>query len=225
MYTVIIPASGSGSRMGLGYNKLFHKISYRTIIEHTVAVFSNDIKCSQIIITARKDELFKMRDLFERRQRIEIVTGGSTRQESIVNALSHVREKVVLIHDGARPFVTQSLIDSCYDIAEQGFSAIVAVSPKDTIKKRHPSRLDIVDRTLPRDELVCVQTPQAFPTDVLQKAHQLAQYAGLEATDDAMLVENYIDIPVKIVEGDHRNIKFTTPDDIPYFEFLMEKRR
>jgi len=225
MYTVILPAAGIGSRMGLGYNKLFHKIARRTIIEHTAAVFLNDIKCSQIIITANEEDLLKMHTIFELQPRVEIMIGGATRQDSVFNALKEVSQKIVLVHDGARPFVTQQMIDDCYDVAEQGFGAIVAVPPKDTIKQRHSSKIDIVNRTIPRNELVFVQTPQAFPTDVLQKAHQLANNALISATDDATLVENHTEIDVKIVEGDYKNIKFTTPEDIAYFEFLMKKGR
>ena len=225
MYTVILPAAGIGSRMGLGYNKLFHKIARRTIIEHTAAVFLNDIKCSQIIITANEDDLLKMHTLFEFHPRVEIIEGGETRQASVFNALKHVDKEIVLIHDGARPFVTQKMIDDCYDIAEQGFGALVAMSPKDTIKQRHSSKVDVVNRTIPRDELVFAQTPQAFPTDVLKKAYQLAHNAFIVATDDASLVENHTEIDVKIVEGDYKNIKFTTPEDIAYFEFLIKKGR
>ena len=225
MYTVILPAAGIGARMGFGYNKLFHKIARRTIIEHTAAVFLNDIKCSQIIITANEDDLLKMHTLFEYQPRVEIMVGGDTRQASVHNALRHVDQKIVLVHDGARPFVTQKMIDDCYDIAELGFGATTAISLKDTIKQRHSSKGDVVNRTIPRDALVSVQTPQAFPTDVLQKAHQLAHNAFITATDDASLVENHTEIDVKIVEGDYKNIKFTTPEDVAYFEFLMKRGR
>jgi len=225
MYTVILPAAGIGARMGLGYNKLFHKIARRTIIEHTAAVFLNDIKCSQIIITANEDDLLKMHTLFEHKPRVEIIVGGETRQASVFNALKHVDKEIVLVHDGARPFVTQKMIDDCYDIAEQGFCAIVAMPLKDTIKQRHSSKIDVVNRTIPRDEFIFAQTPQAFPTDVLQKAHQLAHNAFIVATDDASLVENHTEIDVKIVEGDYKNIKFTSPEDIAYFEFLIKKGR
>ena len=225
MYTAIIPASGTGSRMGLGHNKLFHKIAKRTIVEHTVAVFLNDIKCSQIIITTTEEDLPNMQAIFKNQQRIEFVIGGKTRQISVFNALSQVNQKIVLIHDAARPFVTQQIIDDCYDTAERGFGVIAAVSPKDTIKQRNTWNTDIVSRTIPRDELVCVQTPQAFPTDVLRKAHQLASNAFATATDDATIVENHTEIQIKIVEGCYKNIKFTTPEDISYFEFLMKKGR
>ena len=225
MYTVILPAAGTGSRMKLGYNKLFHKIAKRTIIEHTVAHFLDDIKCTQIIIVANAEDQVDMCGLFKNHAQIEVTPGGKSRQESIYNALDSVREDIVIVHDGARPFVTNEMINACYDVALKGFGAIAAVLPKDTIKQRHSSKTDVVSQTLVRDELIVVQTPQAFPTSVLKKANQLAKQANMlsEATDDASLVENHTEIEVKIVKGDYKNIKFTTPDDIAYFEFLMTK--
>ena len=224
MYSVIIPAAGTGSRMGLGYNKLFCKVAGRTIIEHTVAKFFNDIKCRQIILVVSPNDLEQMQDIFARQPRTSLVVGGATRQESVYRALASVSEDVLLIHDGARPFVTQELIDLCYDVAVGGVGAIVAVALKDTIKQRDSQRREVVNQTLRRDTLVMVQTPQAFPTAVLKNANRLALDAGFTGTDDASLVERFTEVDVKIVEGDDRNMKLTTPEDIEYAQFLMRKR-
>ena len=225
MYSVIIPAAGTGSRMRLGHNKLFYKVSEQTVIERTVNKFAVDQKCKQIILTVSNTDLEKMKEIFPNHQAVKIIIGGKTRQESIYNALEKVTEEIVIVHDGARPFVTSKVIDNCYDMAKKRFGAIAAVLPKDTIKQCHPSKVDTVSHTLSRNELVAVQTPQAFPTSVLKKANELAHNdrALSEATDDASLVEKYTDIDIKIVEGDYKNIKFTTPEDIEYFEFLMKK--
>ena len=227
MYTVILPAAGTGSRMKLGYNKLFHKIARRTVIEHTVAWFLNDIKCTQIIIVVNIDDQIEMYDLFHSYPRVEITLGGDSRQESIYNALAQVREDIVMVHDGARPFVTNIIIDDCYEVALKGFGAVAAVLPKDTIKQRHSSKTDVIGQTLARHELVSVQTPQAFPTSVLKKANELAKNAQTlsTATDDSSLVEKYTEIDIKIVDSNYRNIKFTTVEDIAYFEFLMRRER
>lgn len=227
MYSVILPAAGTGSRMKLGYNKLFHKIAKRTIIEHTVAKFVNDIKCKQIIVVTSDDDVAKMQDLFKDTPRVEVVLGGPTRQESVCEALAAVTEDIVMVHDGARPLVTSAIIDACYDVADSGYAAIAAVTPKDTIKERHPVKIAMVQKTIPRERLAIVQTPQAFPTSVLKKANELAKNAFLLefATDDASLVENHTSVEIKIVEGDYRNIKFTTPEDIAYFEFMMRRQR
>lgn len=226
MYTVILPAAGTGSRMNLGYNKLLHKIGGRTIIEHTVAWFLNDIKCTQIIIVVSANDQAAMSDLFNNHPRVEIALGGPSRQESIYNALEQIREDIVMIHDGARPFINQNTIDNCYEIALKGLGAVVAVTPKDTIKQRHSSKLNIISRTLTRNTLVAIQTPQAFPTSVFKKANELAKNAKTlgTATDDASLVEKYTEIDVKIIDGNYKNIKFTTVEDIEYFEFLMRRK-
>jgi len=225
MYSVIIPAAGTGSRMGLGHNKLFYKFSEHTIIEHTVNKFTADQKCKQIILTVNIADLEKMKEIFADISTIKIVIGGESRQESIYNALEQVTKEVVLIHDGARPFVTSKTIDACYEVAKKGFGAIAAVLPKDTIKQRHSSKLDTVGLTLLRNELVAVQTPQAFPVSILRKANELAKNANTlnTATDDASLVEKYTNTDIKIVAGDYKNVKFTTPEDLEYFEFLMKK--
>ena len=227
MYTVIIPAAGAGTRMKLGYNKLFHKIAQRTIIEHTVDCFLKDAKCAQIIITTSIHDQLKMNNLFNKCPHIEIILGGETRQESILNALDHVREKTVLVHDGARPFVNARIIKACYEAALTGAGAVACVPVKDTIKQRHPIKKDTIATTLIRDQLILIQTPQAFPTDVLRQANAYAKNAGTlnEATDDASLVEKYTAVEIKIVDGDYKNIKFTTSEDIAYFEFLMKKER
>jgi len=222
MYSAIIPAAGTGSRMGLGYNKLLYQVAGRTIIEHTVAKFFNDIKCKQIILTVNRDDLDKMKDIFYRQPRVSLVVGGMTRQESICNALDAVSEDIVLVHDGARPFVTADIIDACYDAVLEGFGAVCAIVPKDTVKQRNSQRTEVINQTLLRNELVLAQTPQAFSIDILKKANQLAINEGYIGTDDASLVEKYTEVDVKIVAGDYRNVKFTTPDDIQYFEFLMK---
>jgi len=225
MYTVILPAAGTGSRMKLGFNKLFHKIAQRTIIEHTVARFLNDVKCTQIIIVTSAGDQAMMEDLFKDHCRVEFVIGGLTRQESVFQALALVREEVVMVHDGARPLVTSRVIDECYEVVSKGYGAISAVTPKDTIKQRHLINKNFVKQTIDRNGLAVTQTPQAFPTAILKKANELAKKAlSLEsATDDASLVEKHTEIEIKIVDGDYQNIKFTTPDDIAYFEFLLKR--
>ena len=222
MYSVIIPAAGRGARMGLAHNKLFYKVSQHTIIEHTVHTFTTDEKCKQIILTVSHADLEKMKEIFANDPAIKIVIGGETRQASIYNALEWVTEEIVLVHDGARPFVSADLIGACYDVAKKGFGAISAVMPKDTVKQQSGG---IINKTLSRDQLVMVQTPQAFPTALLKRANQLAGNNLNLETDDASLVEKYTDVDIRVVEGDYKNIKFTTPEDIEYFKFLMKERK
>ncbi|MCL1990577.1 MAG: 2-C-methyl-D-erythritol 4-phosphate cytidylyltransferase [Defluviitaleaceae bacterium] len=225
MYTVILPAAGTGSRMKLGYNKLFHQVADRTVIEHTVSHFLNDAHCTQIIIVTNAHDQAKMSDLFNSHAHVDLILGGNTRQESIYHALEHVKEDVVLVHDGARPFINSRIIHACYETAKSGLGAITAVPLKDTVKKRQSFQTALIEKTLNRARLVATQTPQAFPTSVLKMANARAKQAHTlnEATDDASLVEQYTEIDIKIIDGDYKNMKFTTSEDIAYFEFLMKK--
>lgn len=223
MYSVIIPAAGNGTRLNLGYNKVFYNLFGKTIIEHTVNVFLNDLKCTQIIVTSTEGDLPKMKELFKNSNKVEFSLGGKSRQESIYKALKFVTENVTIIHDGSRPFLVQEMIDGCYNIAKEGDGVTVAIKPNYTVKKIHPSNSSVLG-TINREELLSAQTPQAFPTKVIQMAHQLAADSCFEGTDCSQLVEVHTDVPVKIVEGSHKNIKFTTSEDIEFFEFLMTKK-
>jgi len=209
--------------MNLGYNKMLYKILDKTIIEHTVGLFLKDADCKQILITVSKDDYKQMDSLFSEARKVELVFGGDSRQESIYNALQFVKEDVVLVHDGSRPFATSGIINNCVLLARSGFGAVTAVKPKDTIKERDFLDESSVGATLFRDNLIVVQTPQAFPTKTLKKANELAKCAGRLhlATDDSGLVEEYSDITIKIVEGSYNNLKFTTQEDIDFFEFML----
>lgn len=223
MYSVIIPAAGNGTRLNLGYNKVFYNLSGKAIIEHTVNVFFNDIKCKQIIVTTTESDLPKMKKIFKTSNKVEFSIGGSSRQESIYKALKFVKENVTIIHDGSRPFLTQEMIDSCFSIANRGDGVTVGIKPNYTVKLIHPSDSSVLG-TINRDELLSAQTPQAFPTAVIQKAHKLAVDRCFEGTDCLQLVEVHTEVPVKFVQGSYKNVKFTTPEDIDFFEFLMTKR-
>lgn len=222
MYSVIIPAAGKGTRLNLGYNKVFYNLSGETIIEHTVKIFLSDKKCTQIIITTTEGDLPKMKEIFKDVKKIEFSMGGKSRQESIYKALKSVKENVTIIHDGSRPFLAQEMVDGCYNIAKEGEGVTVGIKPNYTVKKIDTSNCSVLG-TVNRDDLLSTQTPQAFPTAVIQVAHKLAADNCFEGTDCSQLVEVYTEIPVKIVGGSHKNIKFTTSEDIDFFKFLMTR--
>ena len=153
--------------------------------------------------------------------RIEIVSGGSERQYSVYHGLQVVREEVVLVHDGARPFVTQQMISECFELAKKGHPSIVAVPVKDTMKRVVNG---VVVETPNRDEMYSVQTPQAAPTELLKKAHEAAKKTHFLGTDEASLIEKYTDIPVCVVKGAYTNIKLTTPEDLILANQLLASR-
>lgn len=225
-YKVIIPAAGSGSRMGAGFNKLFLKIKNSPIIELTIKIFGEDKRCDEIILPIKEAE----KNLFESlnlpsfiKQKITFVQGGSERQESVYNGLVSIKdtESLVLVHDGARPFVTNDVIERILVKMSEQQAVICAVPMKDTIKKVIDHK---VVETIDRSTLWGVQTPQAFTYKCLIQAHQKAIQSGFLGTDDASLVE-WNGHMVSVVNGDYNNIKVTTKEDLFFAETIYEQYR
>lgn len=222
MYSILILAAGIGSRMGLGYNKMLHILQGQPVIVHTIKKFLSDMNCSQIILVVNELEIETMKQILCQAQiddsRIEIVKGGAERQYSVYNGLQVVREDIVLVHDGARPFVTNEMIEQCYELAKVGHPSIVAIPVKDTMKRVING---VVVETPNRDEMYSVQTPQASPTNLLKQAHEAAKAAAFLGTDEASLIEKYTTASVHIVKGAYTNIKLTTPEDLLMAEQLL----
>ena len=216
MYSAIVLAAGTGSRMGLGYNKMLYPLQGIPVMVRTVQKFKDDPACRQIIVVT--DDITKASQLLDG---VQIVNGGKERQDSVYKGLLNVTEKLVLVHDGARPFVSQSMIDSLVEVASSGMAAIVGVPVKDTIKRLRPDKS--VLETLKRDELYAVQTPQAAPAELLRMVHEHAQKVGFLGTDEASLIEKFSQVPVQIVEGAYTNIKLTTPEDLLLAERLLQE--
>lgn len=221
MYTLIIPAAGQGKRMGAGKNKLFLQLDDAPIIVHTLRAFEKDEQCRQIILAINERERSYFEELLQTyhiQKNILFVQGGNERQDSVYNALMHVREiEYVLVHDGARPFVTKKMIEDVLQMAKEKGASICAVPVKDTIKKvMH----DTVVETVERSELRAVQTPQGFHVPTLLEAHESAKQADFLGTDDASLVER-LSKEVAVVEGSYYNIKVTTPEDLVIAESFL----
>lgn len=221
MYEVVIPAAGQGKRMKAGMNKQFIELQNEPLIVRTLKVFENDEWCRGIIVVINEAERTQFEQLFSRfhiKKITAIVGGGKERQHSVYNGLRAIKNSdIVLIHDGARPFVTIEQIHKLVDEAKEHGAAIPAVRVKDTVKK---VRSQFVEETVERSSLWAVQTPQAFHVSLVLRAHEQAQKDGYIGTDDASLVER-IGGKVKIVEGDYRNIKLTTPDDLLFAEAIL----
>lgn len=221
MYTLIIPAAGQGKRMGAGKNKLFLQLDDVPIIIHTLRAFEKDEQCRQIILAINERERSYFEELLQTyhiEKDIRFVQGGNERQDSVYNALMYVREvEYVLVHDGARPFVTKKMIEDVLQMAKEKGASICAVPVKDTIKKvMH----DAVVETVERSQLRAVQTPQGFHVPILLKAHESAKQANFLGTDDASLVER-LSKEVGVVEGSYYNIKVTTPEDLVIAESFL----
>jgi len=209
----IIAAAGSGTRTGLPYNKLFYKISNKTLLETTLEVFENCECIDGIIVTASEADMNKIKALSAPLKKlVNVVSGGATRQETVLRALEYTGgfDKIA-VHDGARAFVTADIIKRVVCDSEQTGAAAVGVRAVDTIKQDDGN--GYIEKTLDRSRLWQIQTPQVFDRDILLKAYNEANDG---ATDDAMLVES-MGIKVKLTEGSHKNIKITTHDDLDKF--------
>ncbi|MGG3917663.1 2-C-methyl-D-erythritol 4-phosphate cytidylyltransferase [Parageobacillus thermoglucosidasius] len=221
MYEVVVPAAGQGKRMKAGMNKQLIELRNEPLIVRTLKVFENDEWCRGIIVVINEAERTQFEQLFSRfhiKKITAVVGGGKERQHSVYNGLRAVKNSdIVLIHDGARPFVTIEQIHELVNEAKEHGAAIPAVRVKDTVKKVCDQ---FVEETVERSGLWAVQTPQAFHVSLVLRAHEQAQKDGYIGTDDASLVER-IGGKVKIVEGDYRNIKLTTPDDLLFAEVIL----
>ncbi|KAB7704584.1 2-C-methyl-D-erythritol 4-phosphate cytidylyltransferase [Bacillus aerolatus] len=224
-YQVIIPAAGRGTRMKADKNKLLLLLQDRPVIIHTLEVFEKDPNCKGVILVVQPEEVKMFSNLvreYDVSKVRKLVHGGSERQQSVYNGLKEVDDaEVVLIHDGARPFIEAPIISRLVEKAVEKGAAIVAVPVKDTIKRVESGT---VAETVERSSLWSVQTPQAFRVPLILKAHAQAQTAGYIGTDDASLAER-INMPVQIVEGDYDNIKLTTPEDLVFAEAIIQKRK
>jgi 2-C-methyl-D-erythritol 4-phosphate cytidylyltransferase len=223
-YQVVIPAAGIGKRMGAGKNKLLISLNGMPVLVHTLLVFEQDDQCDGIVLAIHprdQEEFTKLIKKYHIKKVVAFAAGGKERQDSVFNALQFVRDEgIVLVHDGARPFIHRETIHRVVALAEQEGAAVVAVPVKDTIKKVENKR---IVETIERSSLWAVQTPQAFRISILKEAHRLALRDQFIGTDEASLVER-IPYPISIVEGSYDNIKLTTPEDLYFAEAIIRKR-
>lgn len=230
----IIPAAGSGKRMQQGINKQFLEVGEQTVLERTLRAFQTAKHVTRIVVVTKKTEINMVRKIVDKCDFDKVkavVEGGAERQDSIFEGLRQTVEedKWVLVHDGARPFITSEMIDGMIEDLiqrnekvsdENKESLIMAVPSKDTIKRVSEG---CVAETLKRAELWNVQTPQAFERNLLISAYAAAKLEGFNGTDDASLVE-WQGRKVFVYEGSYENIKITTPDDLYLGEAILKKR-
>jgi 2-C-methyl-D-erythritol 4-phosphate cytidylyltransferase / 2-C-methyl-D-erythritol 2,4-cyclodiphosphate synthase len=207
----LVPAAGTGERLGAAVPKAFVSIAGRPMLVHAVdALLASGV--DDVVVAVSPDVFGPASDLL--RARARVVVGGARRVDSVRAALRAAGDDadVVLVHDAARPFATSSMIDAVIEAVRGGAAAVVPVLPvADTIR-----RVDADDRpveVVDRDRLRIVQTPQGFRPDVLRRAHDTAQERGDTATDDAALAEA-IGFSVTTVPGDRRAFKITTAEDL-----------
>ena len=217
----ILAAAGEGSRLG-GGPKAFVPLAGAPMIAHSLMSLAKAPSIDAIVIAAPdgfQDEARSVAASTIPSARVEVVPGGATRQESVRNALAAVPDHVysVVVHDAARPLVTVELVEAALGGLELEMAAIVAIPERDTLKRERDGR---VLETVSRAGLWRAQTPQAFRTGPLRRAHDRALADLFEGTDDAALLER-IGIDIAIVSGDDLNLKVTTPGDLAVAEALL----
>ena len=222
-YTVnaIIPAGGTSSRFGKT-NKLLEKIDGKEVIKYTVEAFEAS-NVQKIIICANVAIIDELRNIFQDSSKVQIIEGGASRQKSVFNGLNASECDYVLIHDGARPMVSEDILERCFQDAQKYNACVAAVPVKDTIKIADEN--GFAETTPRRDRVWQVQTPQTFSFGLIYDAYaRLAEQKdtlagkGIKITDVARVVETFTDHQVKLTEGSYRNLKVTTPEDLPLAE-------
>jgi len=226
--TTIIPAAGRGKRMKKGekLSKQYLPLGGKPILVHTLLAFEECASVGEIILAVGEEEIDYCQSAivkkFGLRKVKRIVTGGERRQDSIYNALKNVGKdcRVILIHDSVRPFVTGEIIQRTIEEAGAHKAVATAIPVTDTIKEGNGQGL--VEKTLDRDRLWSIQTPQGFDSDLIKEAYSRAYKENFYGTDDASLVER-MGHPVKVIEGSHENIKITTPEDLIIAEAILRE--
>lgn len=220
----IVPAAGSGNRMGRELSKQYLSLGGMPILVHTLNVFEKCPLVDAVLVVVPPPDVEAVRSGMLPRWNLKklagVIPGGKERQDSVragIEALDRDTD-IVIVHDAVRPFITAKLIEDCIRAAEEEGAATVGVPVKDTVKEVGAD--GHVVRTCDRNLLWLTQTPQAFRRDIIENAHRAAVRDGYRGTDDTSLVER-LGIAVRMIRGEYGNIKITTPEDLVIAEALL----
>jgi 2-C-methyl-D-erythritol 4-phosphate cytidylyltransferase len=215
-FSAVIPAAGSGDRLGASISKALVIINGKTLIQRAVESLLPHVE--EVIIAAPKDFELEISGLFAENKKIKVIPGGEVRSKSVAAALSHVNENAdyILVHDAARCFATQAqTLRVIHALLEGDHAVVPGIEVIDTIKVIDSN--NFAESTPSRSSLRAIQTPQGFSARILHRAHE----SGNDATDDAALVEA-LGIPVRVVAGELNAHKITTPADLEWAKRLVE---
>ncbi len=222
---VVIVAAGKGTRLQSELPKPFLSVAGKPILVHTLRRFARIEALRRVIVVVAAEREALCQEVLHTHgpwpQPISVVHGGAERQNSVRNGLAALETQceIVVIHDAARPFIGVEAIQRSIDAAAEAGSAVVAAPVRDTIKRADAQHA--IRETVSRHDLWLAQTPQTFRVEVIRAAHRWAQQRGIVGTDDATLVEQ-MGRPVRIVPGDARNFKITTPDDLALAQAVLQ---
>jgi 2-C-methyl-D-erythritol 4-phosphate cytidylyltransferase len=226
--TAIVPAAGSGRRLGLREAKPFVCLAGKPILIHTLKALGACASVDSIIVAAPPRSVARVERLvrsYRAGKVSRVVPGGRTRTESVRNCLGRLDKscRVVVIHDGARPLIEAATVDRAVRLAARCGACVVAVPENDTVKEAGPDL--VIKRTLDRRRIYRAQTPQAFRRPLIERAYAKAFASGVpSATDDSYLAER-AGVRIKILKGSYRNIKITTIEDLKAAEAFLKKRK
>ena len=222
MISAIVLAGGRGKRMNYHKSKQFIEIKGKPVLVYTLEKFIYNKSIDEVILVLPEDEVDYCKKEVLQRYSLKvdrIVIGGKERQDSVFNALEAMEKAdIVLIHDGARPFISEKIIEEGIKYANIYGAAAPVVTPKDTIKIKNEDNISV--DTPDRNTLVAVQTPQCFKYDEIYQCHRKIKEENAIVTDDTSVVERY-GHKVYLYEGDYTNIKITTPEDLILAERLI----
>lgn len=224
MISAIIVAGGSGSRLPGALRKQYRPLAGQAVLARTLAVFEASPVVDSLVLVVPGEDLDYCRENFLAAlgKPVELVAGGRERQESVYHGLCRCPQgegDLVVIHDAVRPLLAARHLAGCVAGARRWGASILAVPAVDTLKRVGPGGL--VEATCDRRNIWLAQTPQAFRTGLIFKAHQRARREGVVATDDAQLVER-LGAPVHVVAGSRTNLKITTAEDLILAEALLQ---
>lgn len=223
-FTAIVLSAGKGSRMKSSVHKQYLLIQERPIIYYTLKAFEESPVDEIVLVVGAGEETYCREEIIDKyhfHKVTAVIEGGKERYHSVFNGLSLCEKSdYVLIHDGARPLVSGAVIRRAMETVEEKQACIAAVPVKDTIKLTDSQ--GVVTATPDRNSLWSVQTPQAFGTSAIRTAYEkMMEDDNSAITDDAMVMEQYGDLPVHIFEGDYCNIKITTEEDMTIAESIL----
>lgn len=224
----IVPAAGSGSRMNREISKQYLSLAGKPLLVRTLEALEACPGVDGLYVVVPSQDVASIRDdilpPWGLKKVAGIVTGGKERQDSVRAGLDAAARDadIVLVHDAVRPLISVDLVERCIRAAAEAGAATLGVPVKDTVKEVAPDGRIL--RTCDRTMLWLTQTPQAFRRDIIERAHRQAVRDGFRGTDDTSLIER-LGIAVRMIPGDYRNIKITTPEDLVVAEALLAARR
>ncbi|MEX0601965.1 MAG: 2-C-methyl-D-erythritol 4-phosphate cytidylyltransferase [Bacteroidota bacterium] len=224
--TAVVPAAGTGTRIGGKVPKQFLLLAGKPVLVHTLERFERCADVDQVCLAVPPSAVAETESMVSRYRLHKvrtIVAGGAKRQDSVANALRGLtfgEKDIILVHDAVRPFIEPKSISEVIRAAREYNAAVVAVQPKDTVRRANGS--GFFDTTIDRSALWLIQTPQAFTAPVLLKAFERAAKDRFTSTDEAGLVER-LNVNIRIVHGSYDNIKITTPEDLELGLLILQR--